>query len=533
MQLSSIKARLLLLTTGLGLIMTTLIVFVVPPRASKLASQVMEENAYFVNSLLCDNLALSIQTMEIDNGDALNQSLKMLKIDTAEKTTDNSLIHAIAIYDVNLKYLMGINTDSSLKISKVDKSVVTSDSKRIVIISPMKDIGESVVGYVFCEFSKKKLVDKTDAFMHFVWITAGVFLLIVITAGVVVARSITQPVRSSIDMIKSIADGEGDLTQRLTYLSDNEIGTLSRWFNTFVEKLQKTVKSIADSISELVKFTADFSKASIGTGKAADDLRSKAKIASNAAEKVSSSLEGISSSTNTMSNSIEAISLAIKEMSSSLVEVSRNCQNETKIATDADLQAKQALMAMNQLGAKSQDIGKILELIKLIANKTNMLSLNATIEAAQAGEAGKAFAVVAMEVKELAKQTTSAAEKIKTNIVEMQEQTGSAIQLIQEIALIINQINSISHIISSSVEEQSLTVNEISNNAGTTNSNAAEIANQVSASVAEIKKVYKTIQEVDSVASINEQSSQNMIHLVQKFSGLTAKVNEMVKQFKV
>jgi methyl-accepting chemotaxis protein len=489
----------------------------------------MEENAYFVNNVLCDNLALSIQTLEIDNGEALNQSLSLLKIGTA----DNTLIQSIAIYDVRMKYLKGINADSTTKITQVDKPVVTTDSKRIVIISPMMDVGKTIVGYVVCEFSKKKLIDKTDAFMHFVWAAAGVFLLIVISAGIIVAQSITRPVRSSIDMIKSIADGEGDLTQRLTYLSENEIGTLSRWFNKFIEKLQEIVKSIADSISELVKFSRDFSKASTDTGKSADDLRLKAKIASSAAEKVSSSLEGISSSANTMSTSIEAISLAIKDMSSSLADVSRNCQKETKVATDADLQAKQALMVMNQLGAKSQDIGTILELIKNIANKTNMLSLNATIEAASAGEAGKAFAVVAAEVKELAKQTTAAAEKIKTNIVEMQQQTGSAIKLIQDIADIINQINAISHIISSSVEEQSQTVYEISNNAGSTNATASDIANQVSASVQEIKKVYKTIQEVDSVASINDQSSQNMIHLVKKFTGLTERVNELVKQFKV
>lgn len=529
MQLSSIKARLLLLTTGLGVIMSTLIVFVVPPRASKLASQVMEENAYFVNSVLCDNLALSIQTLEIDNGEALNQSLAMLKIGTEE----NTLIQSIAIYDINLKYLKGINADSLKKISKVEKPVVTTDPKHITIISPMRDIGKTVVGYVFCEFSKKKLADKTDAFMHFVWLAAGVFLLIVIIAGIIIARSITKPVMSSIEMIKSIADGEGDLTQRLNYLSNNEIGTLSKWFNTFVEKLQKIVKAIAESISELVKFTGDFSKASIDTGKAADDLRSKAKIASNAAEKVSVSLEGISASANTMSTSIEAISIAIRDMSSSLVDVSKNCQKETKIATDADLQAKEALMVMNQLGAKSQDIGTILELIKNIASKTNMLSLNATIEAASAGEAGKAFAVVAVEVKELAKQTTAAAEKIKTNIIEMQQQTGSAIKIIQDIAEIINQINTISHVISSSIEEQSQTVNEISNNTGSTNANASDIANQVSASVDEIKKVYKTIQEVDSVASLNDHSSKNMIHLVKKFTGLTERVNVLVKQFKV
>jgi methyl-accepting chemotaxis protein len=397
----------------------------------------------------------------------------------------------------------------------------------------MRDLRKSIVGYVLCVFSKKRLIDKTQSFMRFVWITGGLLLVVIVAAGFLVAQSIIRPVMSSIEIVKDIAAGEGDLTRRLTYSANNEMGMLSKWFNSFVEKLQKTVRGIAENINALASFSGDFSKASSTTGKAADDLRSKARTASQEAQGVSSSLEDMSSSARAMSTSVEAITESINQMSLSINEVAKNSQKETGIASGADKQAQEALSAMKELGAKSKDIGKILEMIKKVADQTNLLSLNATIEAASAGEAGKGFAVVAMEVKELAKQTAQATENINKNIQEMQEKTAGAIKMIEAIASIINQINVISHTITAAIEEQSATINEISNNATNTNSAASGIAGQISSSADKIKKVYQIIQEVDVVASENDQSSKKMITLVQEFTRLTEKANGIVRQFKV
>jgi methyl-accepting chemotaxis protein len=529
MQLSSIKSRLLLLTAGFGLLMLLLIIVVVPPRASKLASQVMEENAHFISNLLCDNLALGIQTMVLDNGQALEQSLNLLKYESSE----GSLIQTVAVYDTDLNFIRGLNADSSRTISRVEQPLVHSNAKKTIITSPMNDVNKAVVGYVLCEFSKKRLTDQTHAFMRFVWITGCVFLIIMGIAGFFVARSIIQPVGSSIDMIKNIAAGEGDLTQRLTYTADNEIGALSKWFNIFIEKLQKIVREIAESVHALTSFSGDFSKASRDTGKEADDLRLKAQTASGAVDGVSSSLEEMSSSAQNMSISVGNITSAINEMNSSINEVARNCQLETRIANDADKQASEALTAINELGAKSKDIEKILELIKNVADQTNLLSLNATIEAASAGEAGKGFAVVASEVKELSKQTAEATENISRNITEMQDKTDAVIKIIEAIAMIIKEMNTISHTIASAIEEQSSTVNEISGNANSTNEVASGIANQVTSSADNIKKVTQIINDVENVANKNDQSSKKMINLVSEFTQLTERVDRIVRQFKI
>lgn len=135
MHLSSIKMRLLLLTAGFGLLMLLLLGFIIPPKASKLATQVMEENAIYINNLLCDNLALGMQTIDLDNGDALEQSLKSLK----EGSSENNLIQTVAVYNNELKYVKGFNADTSKPITRVETAVVKSDSKQTVIMSPMHD----------------------------------------------------------------------------------------------------------------------------------------------------------------------------------------------------------------------------------------------------------------------------------------------------------------------------------------------------------------------------------------------------------
>jgi methyl-accepting chemotaxis protein len=240
MNLTSIKSRLLLLTAGFGILMLLLIVVIIPPRASKLATMVMEENASFISNILSDNLALGMQTLALDNGAALNQTLGLLESGSG----NNDIIQTVVIFDPSMKIVKGINETNVKPEGKTEKTVIHSDKKKIMIFSPMRDGNKSVIGYVHLEFSKKKLIDKTDAFMKFVWIIGSVLLIIVVVSGFLVAKSITQPVASSIDMLKNIAAGEGDLTKRLTYVEKNEIGVLSQWFNTFIEKLQKIVKEI-------------------------------------------------------------------------------------------------------------------------------------------------------------------------------------------------------------------------------------------------------------------------------------------------
>ena len=137
---------------------------------------------------------------------------------------------------------------------------------------------------------------------------------------------------------------------------------------------------------------------------------------------------------------------------------------------------------MHGLADSAQRIGAIVEAIQGIAAQTNLLALNATIEAARAGEAGKGFAVVANEVKELAKETARATEEIGQKIEAIQTDTQAAVRAIGEVSQIITQVNDISNVIASAVEEQTATTTEIGRNV----TEAAMGTNEIASSIAQV-----------------------------------------------
>ena len=132
-----------------------------------------------------------------------------------------------------------------------------------------------------------------------------------------------------------------------------------------------------------------------------------------------------------------------------------------------------------KLGESSAEIGNVIKVINAIAEQTNLLALNATIEAARAGEAGKGFAVVASEVKELARETSKATDDIGGRIDAIQADTRAAVAAIDQIATIIEQINDTQSTIASAIEEQTATTNEMSRNVSEAATGSTEIASNI------------------------------------------------------
>jgi methyl-accepting chemotaxis protein len=220
-------------------------------------------------------------------------------------------------------------------------------------------------------------------------------------------------------------------------------------------------------------------------------------------------------------------------MSSSLNEVAKNCQKESQIAANANNQAKSTRDLMERLGVSSKEIGKVIEVINDIADQTNLLALNATIEAASAVEAGNGFAVVANEVKELAKQTAQATDQIGRQIEEMQNNTGNAVAAIEEITKIIEEINSISNTIVAAVEEQSATVNEIAKSVGGASQAATEIAKNVGESAKGLIEVSSNIQGVNKAATDTASGIGQIKQSAQDLAALASGLQKIVGQFKI
>lgn len=236
-------------------------------------------------------------------------------------------------------------------------------------------------------------------------------------------------------------------------------------------------------------------------------------ICSNA-EETSAQANVVAAAAEQVSKNIETVATAAEEMSASIKEISVNTSSAAKVAQDAVSVAQSTNVIMSKLGVSSTEIGQVIKVITSIAQQTNLLALNATIEAARAGEAGKGFAVVANEVKELAKQTAKATEDIGQKIDTIQGDTRGAVEAIAQISQIIDKINDIQNTIAGAVEEQTATTNEIGRNVTEAAKGASEIAENISG-VAQAAK--STSQEATEALKSSGQLSELVVNMKSLF----------------
>ncbi len=367
-------------------------------------------------------------------------------------------------------------------------------------------------------------------------IIVAIFLLCLAGVSVLwwlISKAITRPIHHTVDMLRDIAQGEGDLTKRLNADSHDEIGELARWFNTFIDKLQGIIKDLSTNTHTLSVASEELSAISVQLATSAEEMTGQTTTAASATEQSTASVNNIAASTEELSTSVTTVATSIEEMSASINEVAKNCQKESQVASDADREARTTHEVVERLGLAAKEVGKVIDVINHIADQTNLLALNATIEAASAGEAGKGFAVVANEVKDLAKQTAAATGEISRQIEEMQSSTETAVKAIERITGVIDEVNTISQTIVSAVEEQSATVNEIANSMNGARTASAEIARNVAESARGLSEVSSTVRSVNQASGSTAQGVMQLKDSAGDLSKMAADLQKLVGQFKV
>ena len=373
---------------------------------------------------------------------------------------------------------------------------------------------------------------------HSISTIVAISLLVILSVSTVlivllVKKFIRRPLDNTVEMLKDIAEGEGDLTSRLKVKSKDEIGLVSKWFNAFIDKIQSMIIALAADAKSLSHASSDLTALSGKMKASMDRMNAKSNDVAGAAEKMSRQMTEMSSSMEVAAENINGIATTIEDMTNTIQTVSKNTDKAARISDEAVKKNRTAAIHINELGKNAQQISKITETISEISNQTNLLALNATIEAARAGEAGKGFAVVASEIKALSKQTSLATENIKQMVDTIRGTTIHTVDEIAEVSKTFATVDEVVATIALSVKEQSHGMNEVSMTIKQITQGIRGLNENLMLSTSFTGEIAENMADVKNVANEILASGSNLDENVKGMSDSAMHLHKMVEAFKV
>ncbi|MGY1787596.1 methyl-accepting chemotaxis protein [Geodermatophilus sp. SYSU D00698] len=402
--------------------------------------------------------------------------------------------------DLQLLVAGATPTGSTLPLAEQQAIITRLNANEAVIADSLAAATETA--RVDAEATATDAADAYAAARTLTLVIMALGLVVALVLAVLVARSVTRPVERIREVLGTVAGG--DLRVRAGEAGGGELGEVARSLDRTLDSLSGVLVLVRDSAGRL-------QGASTRLDSAASGIAEFSRAASDQTDAVVASAGEVAAS-------VDTVATGSSQMETAIREIAHNAAEAARVAGQAVDVAETTTRTVGKLGDSSQEIATVVKLINGIAEQTNLLALNATIEAARAGEAGKGFAVVASEVKELAQETARATEDISRRVEAIQADTAGAVEAISRISAVIGEINDFQATIAAAVEEQTATTNEMNRNVAEAAGGSRDIATAIGGLAAGTQQTGARVADAQRAAAELARMSGELQEAVARFA---------------